>query len=80
MSQIINHEYPYDLVVVKDLKAEPIWARFYEVTNNKPFMCTRSGKKVWRLADVDPERRTGYDWYGYWPKKVFEAYAKFISR
>lgn len=78
--QIINHEYPYDLVVVKDLKAEPIWARFYEVTNNKPFMCTRSGKKVWRLADVDPERRTGYDWYGYWPKKVFEAYAKFISR
>lgn len=78
--QIINHEYPYDNVVVEDPNAEPIWARYYEVTDNNPFMCTRAGEKVWKLADVNAERRTGYAWYGYWPKKVFEAYKEWIEK
>nr|AIA89876.1 Pec_lyase [uncultured bacterium] len=72
--KIINHEYPYDLSVVDDAGAKPIWVRYYEVTDNTPFMCTRGGKKVWALADVDPERRTGYDWYGYWPEKAYMKY------
>jgi hypothetical protein len=37
-------------------------------------MCSRQGVKVYKLADVDPERRTGYDWYGRWPEKVFPVY------
>lgn len=78
--QIINHEYPFDRIVVEDPDAEPIWARYYEVCDNTPFMCTRAGEKVWKLADVNPERRTGYDWYGYWPKKVFEAYPDWLKR
>ena len=72
--QIINHEYPFDRVVVADASAPPIWARFYEVADNTPFLCTRSGQKVWRLADVNAERRTGYDWYGYWPVEVLRRY------
>lgn len=72
--KIINHEYPYDNVVVKDPSAKPMWARYYELKDNTPFMAKRSGEKVWRLADVDPERRTGYDWYGYWPEKALKAY------
>lgn len=78
--KIINHEYPFDNVVVEDPNAEPIWARFYEVSDNTPFMCTRQGQKVWKLSDVNAERRTGYDWYGYWPKKVFEAYTKWQKK
>ena len=78
--KIINHEYPYDKVVVKDKKAKPIWARFYEVADNTPFMCTRAGEKVWKLSDVDAERRTGYDWYGYWPEKIFEKYDKWLEK
>ena len=74
--KIINHEYPFDRVTVADPQAKPIWARFYETHDNTPFMCTRAGQKVWRLADVDPERRTGYDWYGYWPEKILKRYAK----
>jgi hypothetical protein len=27
-------------------------------------MANRDGKRVYRLADVDRERRTGYSWYG----------------
>lgn len=72
--QIINHEYHYDNIVVTDHEAKPIWARFYEVADNIPFMCTRAGQKVWKLEDVNAERRTGYAWYGYWPESVLEAY------
>lgn len=78
--QIINHEYPYDNVVVKDTQARPIWARFYEVEDNTPFMATRQGEKVWKLADVNAERRTGYAWYGYWPEKVLMVYDEWKNR
>ena len=72
--RIINHEYPFDRVVVADTSAPRIWARFYEMSDNRPFMCRRDGTKVWRLADVDAERRTGYDWYGYWPEEVISRF------
>jgi PelA/Pel-15E family pectate lyase len=72
--KVINQEYPYDLVVVRDSLADPIWARFYEIDTNVPFMCTRAGNKVYKLEDVDPERRTGYEWYGYWPVQVLNFY------
>jgi len=72
--KIINHEYPYDNVVVVDPSAKPIWARYYEISDNTPFMCTRSGEKVWKLEDVNAERRTGYAWYGYWPESVLDDY------
>lgn len=55
---------------VPDSSAGPIWARFYEVETNRPFMCTRQGAKVYSLNDVNPERRAGYAWYGSWPKAV----------
>lgn len=72
--QIVNHEYPYDRVVVKDKKAPRIWARFYEMTDNTPFMCNRDGIKVYKLSDVKLERRVGYAWYTYAPEELFEAY------
>lgn len=72
-NEIVNHK-PYDLVVVNDSAASPIWSRFYELSDNTPFMCNRSGEKVWKLSDVSPERRTGYGWYGYWPKNVLKKY------
>jgi len=78
--KIINKEYPYDLVAVKDSTAKPLWARYYEISTNEPFMCTRTGQKVYKLADVDPERRTGYEWYGTWPENVFRKYAEWKMR
>ena len=78
--KIIYQEYPYDNVVVKDSSAKPIWSRYYELSDNKPFMVRRSGEKVWKLADVDAERRTGYDWYGYWPQDVLDNYSKWLLK
>ncbi len=78
--QIINKEYPYDNVVVKDKQAKPIWARYYEVDTNRPFFCTRKGQKVYSLAEVNPERRTGYAWYGSWPDKVLKEYPGWLNK
>ena len=57
-----NHTSRDDLVAIEDPQAAPIWARFYEIDSNRPFMANRDGKKVYRLADVERERRTGYSW------------------
>lgn len=78
-SRQYNHEYPYDNVVVEDPDARLIWARFYETEDNTPFMCRRDGRKVWKLADVNGERRTGYDWYGYWPEAVLNRYPQWLQ-
>jgi PelA/Pel-15E family pectate lyase len=58
-----NHTSTYDVVVVEDPTAPPIWSRFYEIDTNRPFMANRDGKKVYTLAEVQRERRTGYGWY-----------------
>lgn len=75
-----NHEYPYDLVVVKDKKAPRIWSRFYEMSNNTPFMCNRDGIKVYKLSDVKLERRVGYAWYTYAPEKLFKLYKEWLKK
>jgi PelA/Pel-15E family pectate lyase len=62
----------YDLKVVLDRNAPPIWARFYEIDTNRPFMANRDGSKVYTLAEVERERRTGYGWYNYFPAELLE--------
>ena len=59
-----NHTSRDDVIAVEDATAPPLWARFYEIETNRPFMANRDGKRVYRLADVARERRTGYSWYG----------------
>lgn len=58
-----NHTATTDRVVVPDPSAPPVWARFYEMDTNRPFMANRDGRKVYSLAEVAHERRTGYGWY-----------------
>jgi len=63
-----------DKVVVKDQDAEPIWARFMELKDNKPFFCDRDGIKKATLAEIGIERRNGYGWYTNEPKEVLKKY------
>lgn len=67
-----NHTSTFDLRAVNDPAAPPIWARFYEIDSNRPFMANRDGIKVYTLEEVTRERRTGYSWYGYYPKDLLE--------
>jgi len=61
-----------DKVIVKDPKAPPIWARFYEIGTNKPIFCGRDGKIKATLAEIEAERRTGYSWYGYYATSLLQ--------
>jgi PelA/Pel-15E family pectate lyase len=75
----------YNFVTVQDpsqpkgvdrvLKADPsstIWARFYEIQTNEPFFSGRDSVKKKKVSEIEYERRTGYAWYGTWPKKLLE--------
>ena len=64
----------YDVKVIADQEAPPIWARYYEIETNRPFFCNRDGIKVYKLDQVAQERRIGYAWYGYWPEAALCAY------
>ncbi len=71
--EFFRHKTDFDVVVVKDEKAPPLWARTYEVGTDKPIFASRDGIKVYSLAEVDRERRTGSGWYGNWPRQLIET-------
>jgi len=55
-----------DRVVAPDINST-IWARFYEIENNRPFFSGRDSQKKYDVKEIEYERRTGYAWYGTWP-------------
>jgi PelA/Pel-15E family pectate lyase len=52
-----------DRVVVKDPAAGPLWARFYEIGTNRPIFAGRDGVVKYDVAEIEQERRSGYQWY-----------------
>ena len=67
-------------VVVQDPNAEPLWARFMELKDNRPFFCDRDGVKKYSLAEIGYERRNGYAWYTNEPKEVLKKYTNWKSK
>jgi len=67
-----HHTAKDDLVAVPDPDAPVLWARFYELADSQPFLANRDGRKVYTLAEVERERRTGYDWYGPFATELLE--------
>jgi pectinesterase len=49
-----------------------VWARFYDIETNRPMFAGRDGVKKWSVTEIENERRTGYGWYGTWPKKLLD--------
>jgi PelA/Pel-15E family pectate lyase len=72
-AEFFRHKTDSDTVVVKDEKAPPLWARMVEVGSNRPIFASRDGIKVYSLAEVDRERRTGSGWYGNWPQRLLDG-------
>ena len=69
-AEFVRHDTDYDVVVVKDPKAPTLWARMYEVGTDRPIFASRDGVKVYSLAEVDRERRTGSGWYVAAPRRL----------
>ncbi len=59
-----------DRTVVNDPSAPPMWARLYELETNRPIFAGRDGVKHYDIAEIDHNRRNGYDWYGHWTLDV----------
>ena len=70
----------YDQVFVPDSTAKPVWARYYNIETNTPFLCKRDGVVVYTLSEISFERRVGYAWYGYWPEAVYREYSKWKEK
>ncbi len=64
-----------DRKMVVSQNEKPIWARFMELENNKPFFCDRDGIKKDSLSQIGHERRNGYAWYVSSPEKVIVKFA-----
>ena len=69
-----------DKVIVTDKDAPPLWARFYEIGTNRPIFAGRDGVKTYDMAEIEPERRNGYSWYGNWGAGVAERSARWKAR
>jgi lysophospholipase L1-like esterase len=69
-----------DRRVVPDPSAPPLWARFYEIETGRPFFCGRDGVKKYALAEIEPERRNGYAWYGERGRSVAADYARWKEK
>lgn len=66
--------------VVTDSAAPPIWTRYYELNTGRPLFCDRNSKFLYSMSEVSRERRVGYSWYTYAPKKVLERYPKWQKK
>lgn len=61
-----------DKVIVKDSKARPLWARFYDLKTQQPMFCDRDGIPKTSYSAIGHERRNGYAWYGNWAQSLIE--------
>jgi PelA/Pel-15E family pectate lyase len=53
-----------DKKVVRDPDAPPLWGRFYDLKNEKPFFSSRDGIPRDSIDKISYERRNGYSWLG----------------
>jgi PelA/Pel-15E family pectate lyase len=60
------------VVAVEDADPGPLWARFYEINTGRPIFSGRDGVIKYSLAEIEHERRTGYNWYTKAPAELLE--------
>jgi PelA/Pel-15E family pectate lyase len=53
----------------------PIWARYYEIGDDKPIFGDRDKSIHDTVDEISKERRQGYSWYGNTAKRALEHYA-----
>ena len=60
----------FERTVVKDPSAPPLWARFYEISTNRPIFEGRDNVVRYSVMEIEAERRNGYGWYTEEPAKL----------
>lgn len=71
----------FDRFIVEDKNAPPLWARFYDIKTNRPIFTGRDKVVKYSFAEIEIERRTGYDYYTNAPQKLLENdYPKWVAK
>lgn len=68
--QFRHHGSSKDRRLVADPAARGLWARFHDLADDTVVLADRDGRRLARYEDVARERRTGYAWYGDWPRAL----------
>ena len=74
-----NRDGQPDRRLVHRFGAPLIWARYYDLDTEEPYVCDRDGVKQPALEYIGYERRNGYGWYGDGPQAVIDAYPAWIK-
>ncbi|AVR45663.1 pectate lyase [Christiangramia fulva] len=61
-----------DRIVVQDSSAGPLWGRFNDIETGEPFFVGRDGVKKKHLADIEEERRAGYNYIDNYAEKLLK--------
>ena len=69
-----NAEGKKDRRIVTDPAAGDMWARFYDLDTELPYVSDRDGIKKSTLEEIGYERRNGYSWYTNSPEKIIKKY------
>jgi PelA/Pel-15E family pectate lyase len=69
-----------DVAPRADVKALPMWARFYEIGTNKPLFGDRDSSIHYAVNEISEERRKGYAWYNTVGNKVLEKYKAWAEK
>ncbi len=57
-----------------------IWARYYDIDTEEPYVSDRDGVKQPNLEYIGYERRNGYGWYSKDPESMLKRYYKWIKK
>lgn len=66
--------------VLAEDKNSVVWARFYDIHDNRPLFGDRDGSVKYNYNEVSEERRNGYSWFGDFAKKlIYKEYPKWLN-
>lgn len=67
--------------VLAEDKNSAVWARFYDIHDNRPLFGDRDGSVKYNYNEVSEERRNGYSWFGDFAKKLIDKeYPKWLEK
>lgn len=69
-----------DIRLVEDARAKPVWARYYDLEEGKPFFCDRDGLPKRSIEEIGYERRNGYGWYNDQAQPLYAKYADWATK
>ncbi|MBE0544820.1 MAG: pectate lyase [Verrucomicrobia bacterium] len=70
VERFTNADGQRDWRAVADPSAAPVWARFYELGTSRPIFVGRDQVVRYTFAEIERERRSGYSYYGDWPRSL----------